>query len=236
MNRLLVWYVVSVLVLCLTHRLPKWMASAYSDQFTKDSWDDRLARRLAIRKHEPRLLVDILIAGLGFLLIHISMSLNMSPNSEWDRSDLVIAGFGCIAFSLLIIFGLGATIAISPDWSRSYPLLAIYFAGITIAFAKLYVLLGTVDGGHPVADYPTALYLSLITITNLGSGDVVPGVESRFVVVIESLIGYVSLAFLAALLFTTMQRGTRRQIRAYNRRRRALIQASPANPGSTVES
>jgi hypothetical protein len=81
-----------------------------------------------------------------------------------------------------------------------------------------------------------ALYLSLITIANLGSGDVVPSVESRFVAVTESLIRYTALAFLAALLFTTMQRGMRRQIKAYNQWRRALIQTNRPNPGSTSTS
>ena len=224
MKRLLAWYVVSVLVLWISHKLRKWISSAYSEQIAGDSWPDRLSRRLALRKHEPSLLADILTAALAFVFIYISTSLNISPNSEWDRGDLVIAGFVCIALSLLIIFGLGANIAISPQWSRSYPLIAIYFASITITFATLYVLLGTIDGGHPTADYPTALYLSLITIANLGSGDVVPSIESRFVAVTESLIGYTALAFLAALLFTTMQRGMRRQIKAYNRRRRSLTQ------------
>src|SRR5437879_13478014 len=107
MKMLLVWYLVSVLVLWISHRLPKWISSPYSEQIAGDSWPDRLARRLALRKHEPSLVADILSAALAFLFIYISTSLNISPNSEWDRGDLVIAGFVCVALSLLIIFGLG---------------------------------------------------------------------------------------------------------------------------------
>jgi hypothetical protein len=231
---MIVCYLVSVVVLWIFHKAPKWISSTYSEDITGDDWPDRVARWLALRKHEPSLLVDVLSAAIPFALIYVSTSLNVSPNSDWDRDDLVIAGFVCIGFSLLVIFGLGANIAINPQWSRSYPLIAIYFASITIVFAKLYVLLGMVDGDRSSADYYTGLYLSLITIANLGSGDVVPSVESRFVAVTESLIGYVALAFLAALLFTTMQRGMRSQIKAYNRRRRAV--ANAILPSSTSRS
>jgi hypothetical protein len=220
---MIICYLVLVVVLWIFHRVPKWTSSAYSQDITGDNWVDRFARWLAQRRHEPNLLVDVLFAALPFVFIYLSVIMNVSPASEWERGDFVIAGFFCIAFCLLVIFGLGANIAISQQWSRSYPLIAIYFASIVTMFAKLHVLLGVIDRGEATNDYYSALYLSLITIANLGSGEVVPSLEGRFVAVTESLIGYVALAFLAALLFTTMQRGMRKQIKAYNRRRRALL-------------
>lgn len=179
-----------------------------------------------MRPHEPHLWSDMLLAALAFLFIWASTHFSVTANSELDRSDLVIGGFCCIGFSLLIIFGLGANIAVGPLWSRSYPLIVIHFASVTIVFARLYELLGMVDSGHATNKYSTALYLSLITIANLGSGDVLPSTESRFVAATESLIGYASLAFFAALLFTTMQRGMRAQTKRYNKRRLALIRGA----------
>jgi hypothetical protein len=205
----------------------KTMIICYLVSVTGDNWADRFARRIAQRRHEPNLLVDVLSAALPFVFIYVSVIMNVSPTSEWGRGHFVIAGFFCIAFCLLVIFGLGANIAINRQWSRSYPLIAIYFASIITMFAKLHVLLGVIDRGEATNDYYSALYLSLITISNLGSGEVVPSLEGRFVAVTESLIGYVALAFLAALLFTTMQRGMRKQIKAYNRRRQALLSATP---------
>jgi hypothetical protein len=230
MKTLFFLYLASMFLLWISHRLPNWISSAQSEQLTGHAWADRLARRLATREHQPSLISDIIVAGFGFLVIYIASHFDVpKSDSEWPRGDLVVAGLCCIGFCLLVIFGVGANIANSPLWSRSYPLIAIYLSGIVIIFAKLYVLLGVVDGKNPTTDYSTALYLSLITVANLGSGDVVPSVDSRFVAATESLIGYASLAFLAALLFTTMQRGMRRQIKAYNRRRRALIQSTPQN-------
>jgi hypothetical protein len=82
-----------------------------------------------------------------------------------------------------------------------------------------------VDRGTATSDYGVALYFSTVTIANLGGGDISPSMESRFVWVTEGLIGYVALAFLAALLFATIQRGTRAQAKVYNKRRRAFLLA-----------
>jgi hypothetical protein len=169
------------------------------------------------------------MAALPFVFIYVSVIMNIAPTIERPREDLIIAGLFCVALCLLVILGLGANIAINREWSRSYPLIAIYFASVITVFARLYVLLGVVDNGKATNDYYSALYLSLITIGNLGSGDVVPSIDGRFVAVTESLIGYVALAFLAGLLFTTMQRGMRKQMKEYNRRRREILNAEESN-------
>ena len=145
------------------------------------------------------------------------------PASEEYLYDFVIAGFICIAFSLVIILSLGANIAINPRWSRSYPLISIYFASITLIFAKLYVLLGTVDNGRQSNDYYSALYLYLGYNRKLRVWRCCSRIESRFVAAAEALIGYSALAFLAALLFLTMQRGVRAPLKASDKRRRALL-------------
>lgn len=156
----------------------------------------------------------------------------------WDRDEYVIALFVGIGFSLLIIVLLGGYIAANRKWGRSYLVVAVYFAHVIITFAQLYTLLGMRDDGKFSNDSGTAVYLSMITIANLGSGDVIPSRDARFVAVTESFVGYASLAFLAAVLFTTLQRWSRDQNIAYEKRRKELakidtMRGSPSLRGQT---
>lgn len=56
------------------------------------------------------------------------------------------------------------------------------------------------------ANFGSALYLSIITWTSVGFGDLVPTEETRAVAAIESILGYLFMAALAAVLIRWMQK------------------------------
>jgi ion channel len=226
------WYLASIVLLWVCHRLPGWARLSDSDLPTGKGRFDRWQRRLLLRKHEPRLVADIVMSGLGYLLIYASTTPRLPLLFDGDSSDYVIALFAGIGFSLLIVALLGGNIAVNRNWSRSYLLLPIYFAHVIIAFARLYTVLGMRDDGKVSKDYATAVYLSMITIANLGSGDVIPSRDARFVAVTESFVGYAALAFLAAVMFTTLQRWMRSQSIEYEKRRKALELAETSDEPS----
>ena len=228
MKKLLYWYLITVALLGICHLKRKWAKANRGryDRFTKD---------VTLRKHEPSFIGGIIVAFVGYAMMWASLV--TPPNDPaWTRTETSIAALACTAFCLLVIFSLGANIAISPDWSRSYPLLIVYFAALIMIFARIYSAFGMLDGGKTTSDYSTGVYLSVITLTNLGSGDVVPSPASRFAAVTEALIGCAALAFSTALVFTTIQRGMRSQIKAYDKLRRAremALKQSTANSAST---
>ena len=217
MKKLLYWYLVTVALIGIFHLKRKWAQA-------NRGWYDRFTKDVPLRKHEPSFTGGIFIACVGYAMMWASM-LTPPNDSEWTHTNTLVAALACIGICLLVIFSLGANIAISPDWTRSYPLLIVYFAALIMIFARLYSAFGMLDGGKTTSDYPTGVYLSVITLTNLGSGDVVPSPASRFIAVTEALIGYAALAFSTALVFTTIQRGMRSQIKAYDKLRRARERA-----------
>jgi hypothetical protein len=228
MKILLYWYLVTVALLGIFHLKRKWAKA-------NREWYDRFTKDVRLRKHEPSFIGGIIVAFIGYAMIWASL-VTPPDDPAWTVTETSIAAFTCITLCLLVIFSLGANIAISPDWSRSYPLLIVYFAALIMIFGRMYSAFGMLDEGKATSDYSTGVYLSVITLTNLGSGDVVPSSAGRFVVVTEALIGYAALAFSTALVFTTIQRGMRSQIKAYDKLKRAremALKESTATSAST---
>lgn len=217
MKKLLYWYLITVALLGIPYLRRKW-ARAHSD------WFERLTKDVPLRRHELSFTVAIITAFIGYAMM--CAALITPPNDlDWTRTHTLIAALACTAYCLVMIFAVGANIAISPDWSRGYPLLIVYFAALIMIFARIYSEFGMLDGGKSTSDYSTGVYLSVITLTNLGSGEVVPSPASRFAAVTEALIGYAALAFSTGLVFTTIQRGHRSRIEAYDKLRRAREKA-----------
>lgn len=228
MRKLLYWYLITVALLGIPYLRQKWSSA-------NPNWFDRFTKDVPLKKHELSFAVAIIAALIGYAMMWASL-ITPPDDPEWTRTQTLIVALACIACCLLMIFAMGANIAISPDWSRSYPLLGVYFAALIMIFARIYSAFGMLDGGKPTNDYSTGVYLSVITLTNLGSGDVVPSPACRFAVVTEALIGYASLAFSTGLVFTTIQRGQRSRIEAYEKLRRTReedLKQLTANPTST---
>jgi Ion channel len=72
---------------------------------------------------------------------------------------------------------------------------------VIVFYACVYMTLGVVDGGtKDVRDVSTCLYLSMITWTTIGYGDVVPSHQARFWAASEGIAGYfLMILFIAAL-------------------------------------
>lgn len=216
MTKFVLCYIATGLVLWILHQAHKWQIT--SSPPDPHSWLARLEKHLTRKEHKPRLIVDLVVAALAFGMMYYSAVFTPPADPDWDRYTFVVPALCGVLISVVIVFALGANIAISAIWSRSYPLIAVYGVCVVMIFAKIYVVLGILDGGKSTTDYDTCLYLSMIAFTNSGFGDVVPNAQSRFVAVTEGFIGYAALAFSAALIFITMQRGMRSQIKAYYKR------------------
>jgi hypothetical protein len=104
-------------------------------------------------------------------------------------------------FSSVLFKGLGA--------DRSIPtVLIIATAGIgslITQFSFLYHWTGLLNpSGEPSTSLFEALYFSVVTWTTLGYGDFLPADGARYIVIIEALLGYVTMALLIAVLVSVI--------------------------------
>lgn len=94
---------------------------------------------------------------------------------------------------------------ITSDCGRSSFRWALCTLLVVIVFAGLYMLVDVDYGKHPTALSP--LYYSIVTLTTLGYGDVVPASgPAQVVAVTEVIIGYVALGGLLSIFATKMAR------------------------------
>jgi len=94
---------------------------------------------------------------------------------------------------------------ISSDCGRSMTRWCFWIVGQIIFFAWLYSIVGVDYGPHPtpISD----LYLSVVTLTTLGFGDVVPkNAAGQFIVMFEVITGYMMLGGLLSIFSNKMAR------------------------------
>ncbi len=94
---------------------------------------------------------------------------------------------------------------ISSDCGRSPLRWCFCIAALSMVFAWLYTLVGIDYGAHP--DWIAPIYYSLVTLSTLGYGDIVPITPmARFVTLLEVTIGYVMLGGLLSIFANKMAR------------------------------
>jgi hypothetical protein len=107
-------------------------------------------------------------------------------------------------------------------------LFAVWAAAIIVGFGLLFYSRTTIDSTHPT--FETCLYLSGTTMFTLGIGDVLPHTWSeRFMVVIESGIGFGFLALILSYLPVIYQAFSRREVNI------VLLDARAGSPPTAAE-
>ena len=88
---------------------------------------------------------------------------------------------------------------------QSMGLWCLWISGAIVFFAFLYALIGVDPGDHPTLLTP--LYYSVVTITTLGYGDVVPqNTAGQVLAMLEVMVGYLMLGGLLSILANKMAR------------------------------
>ena len=94
---------------------------------------------------------------------------------------------------------------LTSDCGRSFGRWALWTVGMLLLFAGLYGVVDVDYGPHPTALSP--LYYSVVTLTTLGYGDVLPAsTAAQVVAMIEVLIGYLALGGLMSIFANKMAR------------------------------
>ena len=92
------------------------------------------------------------------------------------------------------------------DCGRSFTRWSLWTAALAILFAALYPLVEIDLGGRP-DNWMTTIYFSVVTLTTLGYGDIVPtSVAARLVVLVEVVAGYMMLGGLLGIFANKMGR------------------------------
>ena len=94
---------------------------------------------------------------------------------------------------------------VTSDCGRSIGRWTLWIFAVTLLFAMLYSLVGMDYGDNETSFSP--LYYSVVTLTTLGYGDVVPAsLGGQVLAVIQALLGYVGLGGLLSILANKMAR------------------------------
>lgn len=95
---------------------------------------------------------------------------------------------------------------LTSNCGRSFSRWALWTAGIVVVFAALYSLVDINFGEHRSSPL-TCLYYSVVTITTLGYGDIIPrSGTAKLIVIGEVAIGYLTLGGLISILANKMAR------------------------------
>jgi hypothetical protein len=95
--------------------------------------------------------------------------------------------------------------SISSDCGRSFTRWGLWTALIAIVFAAIYTTVDVDFGAHQTLLSP--LYFSVVTLTTLGYGDVLPvSMAAQIVAMVQVVIGYVSLGGALSIFTTKMAR------------------------------
>ena len=181
----------------------KWMAwSTAADK----ALERYVVLRSGLKKGIFALLFGLL---LGTELIKNYLSDGFPSEFFLLRSDWTLAVCGIVV--TLAVF-LTITLGESKNSELSQVALVlppIIIAIVLVAFANEYCAKGMTETAHPGTlrhDKPTALYLSVMTLTTVGYGDVVPSAEARPYVCGEALSGFALFGLLVSGLFVFVNR------------------------------
>lgn len=114
----------------------------------------------------------------------------------WGREIIPDNDTNRYAFVLVTFFLAGVCLVdlLDIDYGPGMALVAIFLHGVAliVIFAAIYSAFGLRDHGTPVeADFPTALYFSIVTWTTLGYGDFAPHSDIRLMAAFEAGVGMI---------------------------------------------
>jgi len=158
----------------------------------------------------PIFLIGFIVGFIAGVFSRLLQELGLTYHYSLGIS-LVVVG---IAVSALYVAGFYSKSL--PNWlKRDFVLEYTFFVGlITLGFALIYYDLGVIDTtGQTSKENSTVfeyffscLYLSIVTITTLGYGDVQPTVGARPWAALEGVVGYVLLGVFVAKLISLAKR------------------------------
>jgi hypothetical protein len=96
-----------------------------------------------------------------------------------------------------------------------YGVILLHVAEIWLFGVAIWLLLGVPDAGHligaPNADFLDAIYLSSVTFSTVGFGDIAPAGPLRFLSGTEALTGFILITWSASFLYLEMEQFWRRR-------------------------
>ncbi|MFG6136777.1 ion channel [Halomonas sp. B23F22_10] len=139
-----------------------------------------------------------------------------------DRGHLLVAGTTLVVVAACVLLHFEASSVLSRMMRRTSPSRRRRFLGLMYGLLAAHVLeiwlfglaawwltdatTATVAGTTPMENGLDYIYLSAITFTTLGYGDVFPEGPLRFLMGTESLTGFMLITWSASLTFLEMQR------------------------------
>lgn len=107
---------------------------------------------------------------------------------------------GILGFFIVSFFFLVRAIE-SEEIRLPFFILISIMAMLIFSYADLYRYFGLTDGKRAITRAVDFLYFSIITWTTVGYGDIVPQPETRLIAASESLVGYIAMALIIAVVF-----------------------------------
>lgn len=123
------------------------------------------------------------------------------PNDIW----------ACYFVAVVSLLGAGVCLVelLDDDFDPRNVLVAIFCHGVALIliFAAMYRALGLISNGKAVeAEFPTALYFSIVTWTTLGYGDFAPPPEIRLIAAFEASAGLIFFGLLIGLAVASISK------------------------------
>ncbi len=130
--------------------------------------------------------------------------------------DLIVVSFFVTAILVMLLIAMT-----KPDSPSNYIIkIIVDWYGVILLFIFLFsiyyfVCHALVDSsGVPQDDLQTCAYFSCITFTGLGYGDVIPRPEFRMVAALQTIVGYICMGGVAAMIYSLIQSRLQEQRKA----------------------
>ncbi len=133
-----------------------------------------------------RYLFLTLAINLGIAAAALWRGPEIYPDHVWACYAVAVVSTMCFGLCVIDIFGV--------DFDPRPALAALILHGMAfiLVFAAAYRALGLMDhGSRYEADFPTALYFSIVTWTTLGYGDFAPPEQIRLLAAFEAGVGMI---------------------------------------------
>jgi hypothetical protein len=145
---------------------------------------------------------------LGYLIFLVASSIFRTPTLEATRWGFLAAFFALTAAGLFSYLKNSRSITQSHLYTAVsiYLLIGMLWAALYCAADNLYP--GSIElGSHPTDHQSELLYFSLITLSTIGYGDVVPvSGEVRMLAALEGMTGVLYVAITVAILVSAYKR------------------------------
>ena len=143
------------------------------------------------------LLFVLLIFIIESMIIFLPKSIGIT---WWNPIILLIILLIIIFFILLI--SIIIKIINTTKWRWEFLLLILLIPiSLILLFTFAYMNIGLKSNYHIINDFSSCLYFSSITFTNMSFGEFIPSKNARFLVVLEIILGYISIGLIIGIVF-----------------------------------